>query len=250
MRMPAFASRQQLLRLQCVSSNHPYCHHSSPNAPLRDSPARLLTLHSHAARSPIGRIHPIPASSRSTPHDPAAAIPDLFDIPAADQPARTAVQRVVLSLRRGGRVVFAVCVAAVGVAALGTVGYELLFDPAHSAHAHSFQFVQHHPTAVGVLGGGRLIDMSDPMRGQLCHDTVRQVGDDQWAQCTYRVRGDAPQAGEGEVTAVVKRGKQGGWLVVYVTLDAFRPDGRRDRVVVCDYRNQVQRAQQAAAAAI
>ena len=171
----------------------------------------------------------------------------MFDIPTSDKPARTPRQRLLLSLRRSGRVVFAVCTAVVGVAALATLGYELLIDPAHSAHAHSFHFIQHHPSAVAALGGGRLIDMSDPMRGQLSHDTVRQVGDNQWAQCVYRVRGDAAHAGEGEVTAVLKRGKRGGWLVVYVTLDAGLPDGRRKHVVVCDYRNQVHGQQPTAA---
>lgn len=170
----------------------------------------------------------------------------MFDVSHADKPARTALQRLILKLRRSGRVVFAVCVGVVGVAALSTLAYELLIDPAHSAHTHSFHFIQHHPAAVAALGGGRVIDMSDPMRGQLCHDTVRQAGDEQWANCTYRVRGDTQPYREGEVTAVLKRGKRGGWLVVYVTLDAFMPGGRIKHVVVCDYRSQVQREVQAA----
>jgi len=247
MRLSALPSRQQLLRMPSNSRNLPYSRPPS-TASHHDRPfTRLFTTHSHPPRSTIGRIHPTHASPHSTPNDPAASIPDMFDIPHSDKPARTPTQRVILSLRRSGRVVFAVCVGVVGVASLATLGYDLLLDPAHSAHAHSFHFIQHHPTAVGVLGGGRLSDLSDPMRGPLSHDTVRQVGDEQWAQCTYRVRADSVQGREGEVTAVLKRGKRGGWLVVYVTLDAFMADGRRQRNVVCDYRNQVQRAQQTAA---
>ena len=242
MRLTALATRRRLLRFRHTSN---YCSCPAllppPTIPLRDCPACFFTSHSPPPRSSIGRIHPVSASSRTPTHDPAASLPDLFDIPTSDKHPRTTRQRIIMQLRRSGRVAFAVCVTVVGVAALGTIGYELLVDPAHSAHAHSFQFVQHHPVAVRQLGGGRLIDLSDPMRGQLCHDSVRQVGEEQWAQCTYRVRGDAPHGGEGEVTAVLKRGKRSGWLVVYVTLDVMTADGRRERVVVCDYRNQVQR---------
>ena len=244
MRLLAAAARHQLRRVQssCIHYSHPS--HPPSNTTLRHCPVRSLTTPSNPHRPSIGRIHPIPASSRHSTNDPAAAIPDLFDIPHSDKPPRTRFQRALLVLRRSGRVVFAVCVVVVGVASLATIGYDLLLNPAQSAHSHSFHFIQHHPTAVGLLGGGRLIDVSDPMRGQYCNDTVRQVGDEQWAQCVYRVRGDAPHAREGEVTAVMKRGKRGGWLVVYVTMDAWTAYGRRKHVVVCDYRNQVQHEQQ------
>ena len=244
MRLSARAS-QPRLRLQSINNHHFYPQ-TPPSPLLHDWPTRLFTTHPPPHRAPIGRIYPIPAAShRRSAVDPAANLPDMFDIPTEDRPARTSWQRLVLSLRRSGRVVFAVCVAGVGLAALGTIGYELLLDPGHAAHSASFQFVQHHPTAVALLGG-RLIELSDHMRGQQCHDSVRQVGDEQWAQCVYRVRGDSPQGGEGEVTAVLKRGKRGGWLVVHVTLDAWLADGRRKRVVVCDYRKQMQSQQQTA----
>lgn len=248
MRLSTLVPRQQLRRLQATSSSS-FTYPPRPAAPpLYYCPTRLLATHSHPPRPSIGRIHPIPASSRSSPHDPTAHIPDMFDIPTADPPPTTPLQRILLSVRRSGRVVFAVCTAAAAVAALATLGYDLLLNPAHSAHSHSFHFIQHHPTAVALLGGGgRLIDMSDPMRGQLCHDTVRQVGDEQWAECRYRVRGDTANGGEGEVAAVLKRGGRGGWLVVYVSVEAVLTDGRKKRVVVCDYRQQVQREQQAAA---
>ena len=245
MRPYTVSSRQLRLHVSIVRRPPP------PPTPPRCGAVRFFTASPYRLAS-LGRIHPVPASSRrSHISDPVAPVLDQFDIPTSDPTPRTPTQRLVLRLRQSGRVVFAVVVAAAGVVALGSLGYTLLLDPAHSAHSHSFHFLQHHPTAVAALGGGRLLDMSDPMRQQLCRDAVRQVGGEQWAQCEYRVRGDAPQplGREGDVTAVLKRnGRGGSWLVVYVTLDAVAADGRRQRVVVCDYRAQVQQEQRAALA--
>jgi hypothetical protein len=187
---------------------------------------------------------PLPRKSEHNTHSTAQLQHSaVADRPLPASPACSRRERVLLSIRRGGRYLFAIVTSSIATAALAYVAWLLLIDPAYAAQSHSFHYLQHHALALSALGEP-LIDRSDPLRGSQLSSSVREQAGSVYVSLRYRVQGSRDW---GDAVCEMKKGRGGSWLVVYAAIEL--EGGGKGRVVLADFRSRIYAEEQREAAA-